>query len=97
MRKLECPDELTGVFLIMREIPEIGAMVGDRIVLAPHDPDWPFALTRQLSPAQARWAFDPRTCALEFTDPSLMKGLALRHLEAAVPASEYAPHLRLVD
>ena len=59
--------QLTGVFEVLEEIPEIGAMVGDRLVIGEREP-WPVCLVRNLGTADARWAFTTR-CALLFTDP----------------------------
>ncbi len=62
---------LVGVFEVIDPdgIPEIGAVVGDRIVLGATRP-WPVALARELGHADARWAFSDRA-RLEYTTPDL--------------------------
>lgn len=83
--------QLTGVFEVLEEIEEIGAWVGDRIVLAQHRP-WPVSLARRLGHADARWAFTDR-CVLEFTrPPSARRDLHRRWRPLYLPG-----HLRLLE
>ena len=73
------PSRLVGVFEVLAEIEEIGARVGDHLVIGEHQ-GWPVSLARELSHDDARWAFGP-SCALEFTRySSLSRPDALRHL-----------------
>ena len=87
--------ETTGVFIVQREIPEIGARAGDRIVIGEAE-QWPVALARKLSREDARWAFDSSACVLEFSVPPMMPGLALRLLKEAT-GHELGSYLTLME
>lgn len=80
-----------GVFQIVREIPEIGARVGDRLVLRPHA-ERPAIIQRTVDPT---WAFS--CCAeLAFTHPPLPTDVALRILRDRVPCPRPHRHLRVL-
>ena len=83
----------TGVFVVEREIPELGAQPGDRIILRPRHSERPCCLVRNIGHAAYRLAFTD-ACRLEFTKPPMMDGLALRLLREGVDGLE--PHLTLV-
>ena len=84
-------------FVVEREIPEIGARVGDRLVLRPWAPR-ACVLQHDVVPT---WAFAPGL-RLIFTRPRLPHLLALRFLEEGVKTAVdgHAPalgaHLTLV-
>lgn len=82
--------DITGVFEVLEEIPEIGALPGDRLVVRPHALR-PGLLQRIVAP---HWAFD-RRCRLMFTRPHL-PGDALRRLQDRLPRSPRPGHLRLL-
>ena len=63
--------QLTGVFVVEREIPEIGARPGDRLVIRPGRSAHPYCLIRPLSHAESRWAFRSDHCTFEFSKPPL--------------------------
>jgi len=87
--------DLTGVFEVIQEIEEIGARVGDRLVLASHEA-WPISLVRRLGYDDARWAFSPESASLEFTYPPLPSSDAHRCLLRSWQPSRPARHLRLL-
>ena len=91
--------ELTGVFEVVAEIEEIGARVGDKILVRPHHAQHPYILMRPLGHAQARWAFRTEFCRLVFTKPPLPPALALaRRRGSGPPQPPRRPrHLRLVE
>ena len=78
--------EITGVFEVIREIEEIGARVGDRLVLASHEA-WPVALVRRLDDNGASWAFRREYATLKLTYPPMMNGLALRLLQEGMKSA----------
>ena len=92
--------DIHGVFEVVREIPEIGARAGDRIVLRPSEEEYTCSLVRDLGPIASRcWAFTD-SCVLEITDPPLPLSAALRALHEAAKSEQlhlWEPCLRLVD
>ena len=80
------PDEArVGVFEVTREIQEIGARPGDRIVVGRGE-NWPVALARTLSLTDARWALQSEHAKLEFTLPyDTPVQDAVRELRASFP------------
>ena len=87
--------QLTGVFVVEREIPEIGARPGDRIVLRPWAPR-PALLQRALGVHETTWAFSDRS-QLIFTRPHLPHPLALRYLQDHPPRPPRPRHLRVME
>ena len=73
--------DVTGVFVVEREIPEIGAQVGDRLILRPWHPTRPYGLIRPLTLGQAQWAFRLGYCRLDFTKPTMPTLSAYRRLQ----------------
>lgn len=86
---------ITGVFEVTKEIEEIGARVGDRIVVRPGSKVRPFGMVRSLSRSEAWWAFSER-CRLLATEPTLPPRLARRRLRAAL-TPRGPGHLRLME
>lgn len=85
------PEELVGVFELTTEIPDIGGVAGDRIVVRPWARVRPFGLVRAISRAEAWWALSDR-CLLVATEPALIPSrLALRHFRETL-----SPHLTLL-
>lgn len=92
-------DGLVGVFVVDREIPEIGAVPGDRIVMRPGHPTHPYSLVRALTLEGAQSAFRLSHCHLGFTDPPMRASLAYRILEGGRQLSrprQRRDHLRLL-
>ena len=87
--------DLTAVFHVTREIEEIGAREGDRLVIG-EGGLWPVALARQLGHADARWAFRAEYTRLLFTLPSshASEYAAFRHRWLIRSSGQ---HLRLVE
>lgn len=81
---------VTGVFEVTAEIEEIGARVGDRIVVRPWAPR--VALLQRTVPPH--FAFDGRA-RLIFTRPALDRGHGLRVLRDRLHPRQRPPHLRL--
>lgn len=84
--------QITGVFEVLAEIEEIGAWVGDRIVVRP----WAFRpglLQRTIAP---HWAFDER-CGFVCTEPVLPTAIALRHLITNLPRLPRRCHLEILE
>lgn len=59
---------ITGVFEVVAEIEEIGARVGDMLVVGEDQPH-PVCLVRNLGTHDARWAFRPECARLVLTRP----------------------------
>lgn len=82
--------DITGVFEVVAEIEEIGAKVGDRIVVRPWAPR--VALLQRTIPPH--FAFDERS-RLIFTRPALDHRQALQTLRGRLPRPPRPP-LRLL-
>ena len=83
---------ITGVFEVLAEIEEIGARVGDLIVVRP----WAERVAVLQHTIHPRWAFDVR-CSLFYSDPHLSPpSRAVRHLRRSLRGQLHPPHLRLV-
>ena len=83
------PSELTGVFDVLADIEEIGAGVGDLIVVRP----WADRVAVLQRTVHLRWAFDAR-CALFYCDPHVgPPSQAIRLLQGTMGGH---PHLTLL-
>lgn len=90
---------LAAVFEVFREIPDLGAMPGDRLVLRPQHPARPYNLIRPLTLGEAQWAFRMGYCRLAFTDPPMLASQAYRLLAEDQPPPQLRDrpdHLRLL-
>lgn len=72
-------ERVNGVFVLVREVPSIGGLTGDRIVLE-EDGEWPVGLARELTMEDARWAFERGYARLESTSLDFPEALARRIL-----------------
>lgn len=87
----------SAVFGFVRAVPEIGARVGDRIVLRPDAPR-PVVLQRELGPQDVSWCFSDHTSLL-WSDPAMMEGLVRRIIREAFlpgPKAGTHPHLTIL-